>query len=182
MTSRFYGRQLFSKLFTLGLLLLFAGTFVEQLISTGKTNFFFLDSIVFFSIGATLCLVSFLFLLIEWVILPFGTQTKRIKLYQGMGNLFAFAMIVGGWLFKEEVAQNFTSSLSFSFSSGGLLVAIIFGSLGSTIANYVSRKKIHLESARDSILLSTNKLSDKFTSKETGGNSITTSRIPAVQN
>lgn len=182
MISKLYGRQLFSKLFTLGLLLLFAGTFEEQLIATGKTNFFFFDSIVFFSVGATLCLVSFLFLLIEWVILPFGTQTKRIKLYQGMGNLFAFAMLASGWLFKEEFTPNFTNSLSFSVSSGGLLVAIVFGSLGKTIADYISRKKINLEAARDSFLLSKNKISDTFSTRENGGNTITTSRIPAVQN
>lgn len=184
MISKLYYTQLFSKLFTLGLLLLFAGIFEEQLISAGKANFLFFDSIVFFSIGATLCLVSFLFLLIEWVILPFGTQTKRIKLYQGIGNLLAFAMLMGGWLSKEEASPNIVNSLSFSFSSGGLLVAVIFGWLGSNIANYISRKKINLEAARDRIRFSESRLPGSFINQEakSSGKVIASSRIPVVQN
>lgn len=181
MISNFIAKQLFSKLFTAGLLLLFIGTLEEQLISTNGTNYFFFDSIIFFSVGATLCVISFLFLLIEWVVLPFGTQTKRIKLYQGIGNLFAFAMLTGGWIFKEESSQNLASSLSFSFSSSGLIVAVLFGWVGNNIAEYISRKKINLEAVH----ISENKTPEKFVVKErgaSGSNTVTTSRIPAIQN
>lgn len=183
MISKFFGKQLFSKLFTGGLLLLFVGILEEQLISANGSNPFFFDSVIFLSVGATLCIVSFLFLLIEWVVLPFGTQTKRIKLYQGIGNLFAFAMLLGGWIFREDSAQNLTSTLSFGFSSSGLIVAIMFGWLGNNIAEFISRKKINLES-EDKFRLTENKIPQKFSTKEklTGSSAVTASRIPAVQN
>ena len=182
MISNFIAKQLFSKLFTVGLLLLFIGTLGEQLISSNEANPFFFNSIIFFSVGATLCLISFLFLLIEWVVLPFGTQTKRIKLYQGIGNLFAFAMLTGGWIFREESTQNLASSLSFSFSSSGLIVAVIFGWVGNNIAEYISRKKINLEEAKDRFRLSENKIPERIREKSAVSSAVTVSNIPAVQN
>lgn len=183
MISTFFSKQLFSKLFTFGLLLLFIGILADQFISANGSNLFFLNSIIFLSFGATLCLISFLFLLIEWVVLPFGTQTKRIKLYQGIGNLFAFAMLAGGWLFKENPTQNLTSSLSFGFSSSGLIVAVLFGWIGNNIAEFISRKKINLE-AEDKIRLTENKIPQKFTTKDKsiGSSAVTAPGIPAVQN
>lgn len=183
MISKFFGKKLFSKLFTLGLLLLFVGVLEEQLVSTSGTLKFFMDSVIFLSAGATLCIVSFLFLLTEWVVLPFGTQTKRIKLYQGIGNLFAFAMLLGGWFFREDSTQSVISTLSFGFSTSGLLVAVVFGWLGNNIADYISRKKINLED-EDKFRLTENKVPASFTKKEKsiGSNAVTASRIPAIQN
>lgn len=186
MISGFYDKQLFSKLFTLGLLLLFIGILEENFRASGQINYFIFDSLIFLSVGAILCLISFLFLLTEWVVLPFGTQTKRIKLYQGLGNLLAFAMLIGGWVCKEDVSQNLTSSLSLSFSSGGLIIAILFGWVGSNIANYISRKKINLDESQDKLPSHNNQIFSRENGRglNVSGNKITPdmSRIPAVQN
>lgn len=180
MFSNLYGKQLFSKLFTLGLLLLFIGILTENFRLAETSDFFIFNSVIFLTIGTTLCLISFLFLLIEWVVLPFGTQTKRIKLYQGLGNLLAFAMLIGGWLFREDSSQNLVSQISLGFSAGGLLIAIIFSWMGKSIADFISRKEINLKSAQETILLSKIRADER----RIKGNKIASdiSRLPAVQN
>lgn len=144
MISKIYDNNLFAKLFSLGLLLLFVEAFKDSFYSLLKIDSHHLNAIPFFAIGATLCLVSLLFLLIEWVTLPFGTQTKRIKLYQGMGNLFAFAILTGGWFFKDQTVQSHSNTLSLVLSSSGFGVALLFSWAGGSIADLISRKKIKL--------------------------------------
>lgn len=185
MISTIYRKKLFAKLFSLGLLFLFAGTLAESFDLFAKNDFLIFGSISFFSIGVTLCLVSLLFLLIEWVMLPFGTQTKRIKLYQGVGNLLAFVMLAGGWLFKEQSTHRFADIASLTISSIGFVIAIIFGWLGSEIADYISRKKIKLENIRGGKFLSANNKSrGKSAEKKAPAfpNAVTNSsgRIPTV--
>lgn len=186
MISKVYDKNLFAKLFTLGLLLLFISVVRDFFNVPAITDFFILSSISFFAIGVTLCLFSLPFLMIEWLMLPFGTHTKRIKLYQGAGNLFAFLMLIGGWFIKEQTSQNFTNSAALAFSSGGVIIAVIFGWMGNPIAEYISRKKIKLESFGSESLKATRKAFEKTakTEPKVFGNKIATdvSRIPAAQN
>ena len=142
MISKIYTKGLFAKLFTLGLLLLFADALKDFFYLLTNIDFSFLGSVSLFVIGVTLCLLSLPFLMIEWLTVPFGTQTKRIKLYQGAGNLFAFAMLVGGRFINEQPAQNALHATALILSTIGLATALLFGWTGRDIADFISRKKI----------------------------------------
>lgn len=137
--------NLFAKSFTFGLLLLFADVLRKTFPAVLKTDSFNIDAIPFFAVGVTVCLISLLFLLTEWVMLPYGTQAKRIKLYQGAGNLFAFAILVFGCLSENSLQQYSVKAASLTLSSGGFVVTIVFGWMGKRIADYCSRKKIKPE-------------------------------------
>lgn len=143
--SRFRDSSLFAKLFSGGLLFLFADVFKQIFPTLLKFDFFDFNRLPFFVAGVTICLISLLFLLTEWVILPYGMQIKRIKLYQGVGNLFAFAILIFGCLSENYSSQNSLSRASVAFSTGGLLIAVVFAWLGQPIAGFYSRKKIKIE-------------------------------------
>lgn len=136
----------FAQMFNIGLLFLFAGLFKEYFFAHGQTNFFQFGMFSFFAAGAIVCFISLIFLFAEWVMLPFGTQNKRAALYQGAGNLFAFALIGGSYLLlAEQSPLNLAHLLPFSLASGGMLVAVVFAFLGKPIANALCRKKIKLK-------------------------------------
>ncbi len=144
MSNRIFGLDLFAKLFTLGLLFLFFDVFREFTLSLTDTKFPVLNSLPFFAVGISVCSISLLFLLIKWLSLPFGTQAKRVKLYQGTGNILALAMLLAGCFIKNS-PHNFAGKASLILSFGGLLVALLFSWLGKPIADFLSRKKINLD-------------------------------------
>lgn len=144
MISKIKKLNIFAKLFTIGLLLLFINTLNDSVFASAGLNFYIPGANFFFAAGLIICLVSFLFLLIEWLVLPFGNKTKRIKLYQGAGNVFAFLMLVSGYLLKEQTAQNHFEMVSLAVSSSGLAIALLFAWGGGSIASFVSSKKIKL--------------------------------------
>lgn len=144
MSSRIFDFNLFAKLFTLGLLLLFFDVFREFALTLTTTDFPVLRSIPFFAVGISICFISLLFLLIDWLSLPFGTQIKRVKFYQGAGNILALTMLLAGCFIKDS-QYNFAGKMALILSSGGLIVALIFSWLGKSIADFLSRKKIKTE-------------------------------------
>ncbi len=144
MFNKIISLGIFAKLFTFGLLLLFFDVFKEFVFSAEQANYFLLRLIPFFEIGITICLISLLFLLIDWLSLPFGTQAKRVKFYQGAGNMFALAMLSTG-VFIKSSPSNFAGKAALFLSFGGLIVAVAFGWLGKPIADLLSRKKIKVE-------------------------------------
>lgn len=136
----------FAQMFNVGLLFLFAGLFKEYFFAHGQTFFFQFGMFLFFAVGASICLISLIFLFAEWVMLPLGTQNKRHALYQGAGNLLALAMIGGAYLIiAEQSPIDLAPLLPFSLGLGGILVATVFAFLGKPIANGLCRKKIKLK-------------------------------------
>lgn len=146
MSNRIFGADLFAKLFTLGLLLLFFDVFREFALSLTAAKFPVLEELPFFAIGISLCLISLLFLLIDWLSLPFGTQIKRVKFYQGAGNVLALAMLLVGCFIKNS-SNSFAGKASLILSFGGLIIALLFSWLGKAIADFLSKKKINLETS-----------------------------------
>ena len=143
MFDKIRNANLFAKLFSFGLLLSFAGLFGEYFSAFGETGFFQFGAFPFFAPGALLCLVSLIFLLAEWVTLPYGSQSKRVGLYQGAVNLLALAMFGGLYLLiGNQQSQSFAGALPLWFASGALLIAVVFVFLGKPIAGYLCRKKI----------------------------------------
>lgn len=133
--------------FNVGLIFLIidiAKDFLSLWVNSNLLNF-----IPFSAIGLIICLISLPFLLVEWMILPLGTRSKRVNLYQGAGNIFALMMLVGGWLWRGNSLLNpdlnINEVASMTFSSGGLFMAVIFVWLGGQIAASVSKKTIHIE-------------------------------------
>jgi uncharacterized membrane protein len=147
MVRKSYPQNLFALIFNLGLIFLVFDIAID-FFQTG-TNFIFLSKVPFSAIGFTICLTSMPFLMVEWLKLPLGTHSKRIKLYQGAGNLLALLVLTGGWIWRKEafseINSNFGELASLTFSSGGLLLTIIFGWLGGKIAAFVSKKHINIE-------------------------------------
>lgn len=142
MISKIYTNNLFAKFFTLGLILLFANILKDFFGELAGVKFPDSISTVLFVAGLTICLVSLMFLLIEWITLPFGMKTKRIKLYQGAGNLIALLMLIGAWFFKEEMSFANLSVPVLGLTLTGLITTLTFGFAGKEIADTISRKKV----------------------------------------
>ncbi len=141
-----YHRNLFVYIFNLGLIFLVIDIALDFFRSSVNSDLFY--NVPFSAIGFIICLIAIPFLMIEWLMLPFGTHSKRIKLYQGAGSLFVLAVLLGGWIWREESFLRTNSQInelaSITFSSGSLLLTVIFGWLGGQIAAFISKKKIDL--------------------------------------
>jgi uncharacterized membrane protein len=144
--GNFIRRHLFTTLFSLGLFLLILDAAKDFLYLFTKSDVFALSVISLSAIGLIICLISIPFLMVEWLVSPLGTQAKRIKFYQGAGNLMALAMLIAGWNWREGSARQLTEVASLAFSTGGLITALIFGWTGKEIAAFISEKRIQFES------------------------------------
>ena len=144
---KFYSRNLFDYIFNLGLMFLIFDVAIDFF--RASINFGFLNNVPFSAIGFIICLISIPFLMVEWMRLPLGTHSKRINLYQGAGNLTALAVLVGGWIWREESFLYINSHLNelttLTLSSSGLFLTILFGWLGGRLAAFISRKQINIE-------------------------------------
>jgi len=54
-------------------------------------------------------------------------------------------MLLAGWIWRDDSVRHFTDVASLAFSSGGLVIATIFGWTGKHIAEFISEKRIQLE-------------------------------------
>ena len=135
--------NLFVRVFNFGLILLFAGLFREYFFAPAPIFYFRIGIASFFAAGVSICLISLIFLLAEWITIPFGTLNKRHTLCLGAGKLFALALLGAAYLLiAEQSPRNFAGVLSFSLGSFAMIIAAVFTFLGKPIANRLCCKKI----------------------------------------
>jgi len=145
--QKLYPKNLFVYFFNSGIFLMVVD--IAFVFFSSRTDFGLSNKIPFSVIGLIICLISIPFLMIEWIRLPLGTHSKRIKLYQGAGNLLTLLVLTGGWLWREEsflyVNSHINELTTLTLSSGGLFMTILFGWLGGRIAVFLSRKQMNIE-------------------------------------
>jgi hypothetical protein len=139
-------RKFFVYLFNLGLGLLVLD-FISKYAQQFNPNFFssFLNSLPLFAIGFIICLISIPFLMVEWLTLPLGTYSKRIRLYKVIGKLSAITFLTGNWFWRDHTNFTFNESASITFFSGFLLITVLFGWLSGQFAKLISKKRISIE-------------------------------------
>ncbi len=138
-------QEVFAKVFGMGLFLLVLDAIKDYLYTLTHYDFLASNLIPLSAIGLIICLISIPFLMVEWLVSPLGTQSKRIQLYQGAGNLLALTLLVAGWLSRDHAVRQLPELASVSFTSGGLITAVIFGWTGRQIALFLSEKRIQFE-------------------------------------
>lgn len=139
-------RKLVVVLFNLGLGLLILD-FISKYGQQFNENFYssFLSSVPLFAIGFILCLISIPFLMVEWLTLPLGTYSKRIRLYKVVGKLSAILFLTANWFWRDNTSFRVNESASLTLFSGFLLITIFSGWLGGQFAAFISKKRISAE-------------------------------------
>lgn len=145
MYMKSYAQEVFAKIFGVGLFLLVLDAAKDYFYELTHYEFLASNLVPLSAIGLIICLVSIPFLMVEWLISPPGTQSKRIQLFQGAGNLCALMLLVAGWLSRDNAIRELPELAAVSFSSGGFLTAVIFGWMGKQIARFLSKKHIQVE-------------------------------------
>lgn len=140
-------RKFFVFLFNLGLGLLILD-FVSKYAQQFYQNVFssFIEAAPVFAVGFILCLISIPFLMVEWLTLPLGTYTKRIRLYKVIGKLSALMFLSANWFWRDNTSFSINESASLTFFSGFLLLTIVSGWLSGQFAHFLSKRRIQTDS------------------------------------
>ena len=139
-------RKVFVFLFNFGLGLLILD-FISKYAQQYYDNFFsyIFNSIPLFAIGFILCLISIPFLMVEWLTLPLGTFSKRVRLYKVIGKFSALIFLSANWFWRDNTNFSINESASLTFFSSFLLLTVFSGWLSGQFAALISKKRISAE-------------------------------------
>ena len=72
---------------------------------------------------------------IDWFAIPSGTRAKSIGLLHGLGNVVVLLLFIGSWWLRHDNATYTPSTLAYTLSFAGFLLAALTGWLGGELVD-----------------------------------------------